>query len=75
MNRRERRYRVRKERARSKAREVLTMRWVIAEKVCQRCGSPICPLCGDETCVCECCGEFNCERCRVYVERPLVSLS
>ena len=47
---------------------------VRAVVVCQDCGAPICPECGEETCVYECCGEFNCETCGHYVDVLLVSL-
>jgi hypothetical protein len=49
----------------------LTVRWIVAREVCSTCGAPICPECGDETAVCECCGEFNCERCVAYVTPPV----
>jgi hypothetical protein len=42
----------------------------VAVEACDRCGAPICPVCGEECPVCECCGLFNCETCGVYVDEP-----
>jgi len=49
------------------ARRQLRVEWVESVDVCADCGAPICPGCDTETARCECCGEFNCERCGVYV--------
>lgn len=62
MNRAERRMR---------ARLAFQVPWVVARDACPDCGAPLCPTCGVETVLCECCGEFNCEACRVYVTPPV----
>jgi hypothetical protein len=40
---------------------------VVASHHCERCGGPLCPLCGVEASWCDGCGENHCEHCGVYV--------
>jgi hypothetical protein len=49
---------------------MLSIRYVVANEVCEGCGAPICPECGDEAMVCRCCGQFNCDRCGHYLVGP-----
>jgi hypothetical protein len=53
------------------ARGDLQVHWLVAQAICDRCGAPMCPQCGEETSRCECCGEDSCERCGVYVTPPV----
>lgn len=46
----------------------LGIRVVAATTACKLCGAPVCPDCGVEASLCECCGEFNCEHCDAMVE-------
>lgn len=43
---------------------------VDAVTIAPMCGCPLCPICGDHCATCECCGDFNCERCEVFVAVP-----
>ena len=40
---------------------------VVATHSCERCGAPLCLLCGVEATYCDGCNQFHCELCRVFV--------
>jgi hypothetical protein len=52
------------------ARGDLQVQWLVALDDCEFCGAPACPLCGRHAVKCECCDEFNCDHCGVYVLPP-----
>jgi len=52
-------------------RSAYAVHWRVAVSLCPDCDAPICPDCGDHTATCDCCGEFNCDRCGVYVTPPV----
>jgi NADH pyrophosphatase NudC (nudix superfamily) len=62
---------VNREQRRALERSRYVVRWLVAQETCPDCGAPVCPSCGRETAVCECCGEFNCDRCNAYVTPPV----
>jgi hypothetical protein len=49
----------------------LMVRWLVATDECEFCGAPVCPRCDREAVKCECCDEFNCDRCGAYVTPPV----